>query len=240
VTIQVALSGTANSRDIGGLATVDGARVRSGRLFRSASLQAITADGVDTLLRQLGVRTIIDLRSSEEAVDEGRGLLAKESLCYVNVPLVDLHRPSEGEAHAVLGQYLHHLAYDENLPLAIEAIAAAVHHPTIVHCAAGKDRTGVVMALVELLIGVDEEQVVEDYIATAEHMAAVLAMFRRWPRYRANMECLPPAIYRCEELVIRGLLAELKARYGGAHGWAATLGVSDHMVAALCANLIDH
>jgi protein-tyrosine phosphatase len=220
-----ALAGVANFRDIGGLMTPDGRRLRSGRLFRSASPQELTEGDSRYLRDRLGLRYVIDLRTAREAVEQGRGLLGRSPVCYLNVPLVDVDRPAAPSGQVLLRQYLDHLDADPNLPLAVETVASAVAHPTLLHCAAGKDRTGVVAALVELNIGIEVEQVVADYMATAANMEAVLAQFRRWPHYARRMAVLPAEIYRCEEHVIRGLVKAIDERYGGARAWALSRGV---------------
>ncbi len=220
----------ANFRDVGGLPADGGRRIRPGRLFRSDSLQELADGDITNFVDRLGIRYIIDLRTAEESVQQGRGPLGGYPIGYLNVPLVDVDAPSGPPGQVVLTQYVQHLDHDPNLPLAVEMVAHAVRLPTVVHCAAGKDRTGVVLALVELLLGVPEEHVVADYMATAANMAPILDRLRRWPRYADNMARLPAEIYRCEEHVIHGLLDAITSRYGGAEGWAARRGVDPEAV----------
>ena len=113
-----------------------------------------------------------------------------------------------------------------------------VHRPTVLHCAAGKDRTGVVTALLLGLLGVDHEQIVEDYMVTATNMDRITERFGRWPRYRRNMASLPAEIYRVEERTIRTFLRELDHRYGGAAGWARARGVDPEVERRLAAALL--
>lgn len=230
---QAAATLLANFRDVGGLPADGGRQIRGGRLFRSDSLQELAGDDITNIVDRLGVRYIIDLRTSEESVQQGRGPLAGYPIGYLNVPLVDVDAPAGPPGQVVLTQYLQHLEHDPNLPLAIEMVAHTVRLPTVVHCAAGKDRTGVVMALVELLLGVPAEHVVADYMRTAANMDVVVARLRRWPRYADNMAKLPEEIYRCEEHVIRGLLDGLAERYGGAGGWARYQGIGPDVVRRL-------
>ena len=79
-------AGTANFRDLGGLPTDDG-QIRPGLLFRSDTLQELTADDVDVLVRRLGLRLVVDLRAPEEVAGEGRGLLEAEPVRHVNLAL---------------------------------------------------------------------------------------------------------------------------------------------------------
>jgi protein-tyrosine phosphatase len=235
---QEIVTGAANFRDIGGLATSDGGRLRPGRLFRSGSLQELTEKDVTVLIDRLAIRYVVDLRTAAEAVSQGRGPLGTLPVCYVNVPLVDVDAPQAPPGRVVLEQYLDHLDADPNLPLAIEMVASAVARPTVMHCAAGKDRTGVVAALIELCLGVPAEQVVADYMVTAAHMEAVLSRLRRWSWYARRMAVLPAEIYRCEEHVIRGFLSAIAERYGGAREWAFSRGVSADALAQLRRHLV--
>lgn len=230
---QAAPAKLANFRDVGGLPTTDGRHVRTGRLFRSDSLQELDDADVVTLVDRLKIRFIIDLRTAEEAVQQGRGPLSAHPVSYLNVPLVDIDAPAGQPGQVVLTQYLQHLEHDPNLPLAIEMVAHTARYPTVVHCAAGKDRTGVVLALVELLLGVPEEHVIADYMMTATNIEPVLARLRQWQRYADNMARLPAEIYRCEDHVIRGMLAELTRRYGGTERWARSRGIDGSVVRQL-------
>jgi protein-tyrosine phosphatase len=209
-----------NLRDVGGLRTADGRRLRSGQLYRADSVQDITEVEADVLVGPLGIRYVIDLRTGAEAVQQGRGPLAARPVNYLNIPLVDVDGPKGDAGRVLLDFYIDHLDNDPNLPIAVEAVANAVRCPTLVHCAAGKDRTGLTMLLVELLCGVTPEDAKADFLATAANMEAIRARLRTWPRYAANMERLSGEIYRCEEPSIVGLMEELERRYGSAEGWA--------------------
>jgi len=231
------LSGAYNFRDLGGMRARGGGVLRTGRLFRSDTLQELTDDDIARLVDELRIAFVIDLRQAAEAVEEGRGPLARLSVCYANVPLVDLDSAgAPGELTAT--QYLDHLEHDPNLVVAVELVASVVHRPTVLHCAAGKDRTGVVTALLLGLLGVAHEQIVEDYMVTATNMDRITERFGRWPRYRQNMASLPAEIYRVEERTIRTFLRELDHRYGGAAGWARARGVDPEVERRLAAALL--
>lgn len=166
------LSGAYNFRDLGGMRTRGGGVLRCGRLFRSDSLQELTDDDVARLVDELQLAFVIDLRQAAEAVEEGRGPLARLPVCYANVPLVDLDSAgAPGELTAT--QYLDHLEHDPNLVVAVELVASVVHRPTVLHCAAGKDRTGVAVALLLRAAGVERTAVAADFAATNDHRVAL-------------------------------------------------------------------
>src|SRR6185312_6941474 len=175
------LSGAYNFRDLGGMRTRDGGVLRRGRLFRSDTLQELTDEDVARLVDELEIAFVVDLRQAVEAVEEGRGPLARRPVCYANVPLVDVDAPAGTPGELTVTQYLDHLEHDPNLVVAVELVASVVHRPTVLHCAAGKDRTGVVTALVLGLLGVEDEQIVADYMVTATNMDRITERFGRWP-----------------------------------------------------------
>jgi protein-tyrosine phosphatase len=222
------LSGAFNFRDLGGMPTVDGGRTRAGLLFRSDTLQALTEEDVRVLTHDFGVQMVVDLRSGSEAVEQGRGPLADQSVCYVNIPLRDLAvEDGRDPGDQTLGFYLAHLgAPTPQLTMTVEILAATAGRPTVLHCAAGKDRTGLVTAMVLRLVGVEDDAVVADYMETAKNMPRIVSRLRDWPRYSRHMDTVPAAVYRAEEHTIRGFLRALDEEYGGARAWAAARGVA--------------
>lgn len=228
-----------NFRDVGGLRTVDGRKLRSGRLFRSDSVQDITEAEADVLVGTLGVRYLIDLRTGPEAVQQGRGPLADRPISYLNIPLVDVDGPEGPPGRVLLDFYIDHLEHDPNLPVAIEVVAHAVRCPTLVHCAAGKDRTGMTMVLVELLCGVTVEDATADFLITRANMEAIRNRLRGWPRYATNMATLSAEIYECEQHTVDGLIEVLSQRYGTAADWARAKGVPESSIALLRERLVE-
>ena len=240
-----ALTGAFNFRDLGGLPTVDGRRTRSGRLFRSDTLQALTEEDVAHLVRALGVMLVMDLRDAGEAIGEGRGLLGDTPLCYVNIPLEPAPTGQAVRAETALGGatldfYLGHLDPGSPLlPLALQILAIALTRPAVVHCAAGKDRTGLVVALVLSIAGVRDEAIVADYMATAQNMPRINERFQSWPRYREHMAAADPELYRVQEHAIQAFLRELAQRHGGARAWATRRGVPDSLLDMFTARLVE-
>lgn len=238
-----AVTGAFNFRDLGGLPTGDGRRTRPGLLFRSDTLQALTEADVTHVIRSLGVMLVMDLRDADEAVEQGRGLLGRSPLGYVNLPLEAA--PAAGTAPAGTGGatldfYLGHLESASSvLPLALQILAVSLPRPTVVHCAVGKDRTGLMVALVLGIVGVTEEAIVADYMATAPNMPRMNERFRAWPRYREHMAATDPELYRVQEQPIRAFLRELGRRYGGARGWARHRSIPEPVLEMLADRLTE-
>jgi protein-tyrosine phosphatase len=234
------LSGAFNFRDLGGLRVGPDRRIRSAVLFRSDTLQALTDSDVDRLVEVLGIELVVDLRIGPEAVAEGRGPLAAATVCYLNAPLRDLPVTDRPPAEQSLQFYLDHLASPSpTLPTLIRLLAATAGRPTVLHCAAGKDRTGLVTALVLRLLGVADEDIVADYLATAHNLPQIIERFRGWPRYRDHMAMVPPEVYQAHEYTIRGFLHGLDERHGGARGWARSRGIGDDVLRQLSDGLLE-
>lgn len=243
--------GTLNFRDLGGLPTADGRVTRPGRLFRSDALGEVTAGGASRLHNDLGIIFVVDLRGAEESVAMGRGPLEDLSICHLNIPLRDFQSLVEPGADELPGaedsvalaaggplmpHYVENLESDRNLVIAVDFLASALTYgPAVAHCAFGKDRTGVVVALLLRMVGVTEAAVIDDYMASSACTDAFIDRARRTPRYAAFADL---DVWRCDEGMIRFYLQELEARYGGAEKWALGKGISEYTIARLRAALL--
>jgi len=234
---RIPLRGPVNFRDLGGYETVDGQRVRWRRLFRSDSLSPVTVEDAELLTGELGLLAVVDLRTRKEVEREGRGGLADVALHYHHIPLVDdvendPDRPWDNSLHEAYAHMLGKRA--GRLSEALEAIASEVaEHPTVFHCVVGKDRTGIMAALVLGLLGVSDEDIVADYALTGEVMAA---MIERYPRRALKSSAgspYPSAILRAEADTMRQTLGELADQYGSAAGWAASAAVDPVVITKL-------
>ena len=168
------LDGASNFRDLGGYRTVDKRVVRDGMVFRSGALHALT-DADHQRLRELGVRVAVDLRPPEEQAAEPTNA---SFIRIVHVPLLRGERTSDPSALANGEGYLRdrytEIVLDRapDIGVIFQALADEDGLPAIIHCAAGKDRTGVVSAILLLALGVDEPTVLDDYELTSEYAAA--------------------------------------------------------------------
>ena len=169
----IALEGAVNFRDLGGYVTADGQRTRWRVLFRADGLGELTEPDL-AVLRQLGIRTVVDLRSGYE-LEQSRFNVEAHPVEFHHFPFIDqLPDVEEWDSRpGLLGsQYTEML--DDAMPQivgALEVLAASEARPAVFHCTAGKDRTGLLSALVLLLLGVPEETVVADYALSGAAMA---------------------------------------------------------------------
>jgi protein-tyrosine phosphatase len=242
----LAVDGLLNARDLGGLSTPDGRRVRPGRVVRSDNLRGLTDDGAVTLVRDVAPSLVIDLRTEQECAREGRGLSAVEHVRYVNLPLqpkaaLNPEQVAAGLATNLFDDYLLQ-ARDNRAPLlaALELLAREDALPAVVHCTAGKDRTGVLVALLLDLLGVEREQIVADYAATTENMPGILARIRSSTFFQGNgLAGAPSWIFESDPATMRSFLAYLDQEFGGAEGWAVAGGLSPATVTALRDALLE-
>ncbi len=168
------LDGASNFRDLGGYETLDGRLVRTGMVFRSGALHAMT-DADHERLRELGVQVAVDLRPPEEQAAEPTNA---PFLRILHVPLMRGERTGAPDALANGDGYLRDryceilLDRASDIGTILRSFAQEDGLPVIIHCAAGKDRTGVVSAVLLLALGVDESTVLDDYELTSEYAAA--------------------------------------------------------------------
>ena len=233
----VPLEGSFNFRDLGGYPGEGGRTTRWGRLFRSDALHELTGGDV-AVLRSLGLRTVVDLRTARELHRSGRGPLEPEPVDFHHLEVVreDVPGAPPADAEAVgapappgddlAERYLWYLDVGRDaLVAAFALLADADRYPLVFHCAAGKDRTGVLAALVLELAGVAREVIVADYVLTAERLAVIMERWRADPEVAERMARVPPSRFGVEAATMEGFLDGLDARYGGARHWALGAGV---------------
>lgn len=260
------LEGAANVRDVGGLPTVDGRRVRPGVLLRADNLQGLTDDDVIRLLQDRGVRTVLDLRTTGEVHLEGPGpLVGRVDHHHLSLIPERPGEPDEVEVDRVVPAFTktradqrrdrsgprgerpsdmtgYYLGYVEdagdNLASALRLLAEPASGTVMVHCAAGKDRTGTVVALALSLAGVTRDAVVADYVASAERIEAVLARLQASKTYGEDLADATVDDVRPEAGSMERFLDEVDRRYGGPHGLAMSIGVDEETVGRLAARLV--
>ena len=184
------------------------------------------------ILRSLGLSTIIDLRTPGEVRHTGRGLLGDEPIRYHHLAVVQRGSGEAVGAPAPAGddlaeRYLWYL--DTGRQALVEALALVAdpaNHPLVFHCTAGKDRTGVLAALVLDILGVEPGVIVADYVITADRLELILDRIRTDPTYSAGMSKVPASRFTVEAGTMERFLEELHATYGGAGSWAMGAGVS--------------
>ena len=215
---HLALDGTRNVRDVGGYPAADGRVTRWRTLLRSDELTQIPVATADAFAR-LGLRQVIDLRWPEELEVAPNAFRASRSVRYTSIPLLaDDPTPHSGLA----GMYRHVLdARGPQLAEVVRALLAEGGVPAVIGCAAGKDRTGVTIALLLDLVGVPRDIIVDDYALSAHHFATPVAHVEPddW-RSGSIVVDSPPEF-------IASALQHLDVHHGGARDLLRRQGVSD-------------
>jgi protein-tyrosine phosphatase len=239
---EIELEGCHNFRDLGGYPTAGGARLRWRVLFRSDALHLLTARDVARLTRELGIVHVVDLRSSGEIAIDGRGRLEEEDVRIHHLPLFD----GAGTASADLADRIsladRYFLMTEHAKAPIARVLATLADadaPAVYHCAAGKDRTGVVSAVLLGLLGVADEVIVADYAATQQNLDAIVARLMASEGYQSMLENLPPDTLHAEPMTMVSLLVRVRARYGSMRGYVHDIGLSEADVARLERRLLE-
>ncbi len=265
-TLWIELEGADNVRDVGGLPTVDGRRTRPGVLIRSDNLQVLSESDVRLLVDVVGVRKIADLRTDVEVSTEGPGPMTREpkvevahlSLLAEAGEQTDVAAAEDDDAPVILpwqtrdaelsederrqGASAVYLRYLTERPDSIVAALRLIAHgegATIVHCAAGKDRTGTVIALALDHVGVGRDVIAADYALSAERVPRIFARLAQRRTY-ANEIDVDADIdrHKPKAKTISALFTGIDETYGGTEAWLRSHGWTDEDAAALRATLL--
>lgn len=250
------LDGLVNMRDVGGLPTRDGGRTVPGRLIRSDNLQDLTDADVDRLVRELGVTDVVDLRTETELHLEGPGPLRRvDSLTHHHHSLMRERAAESKEEVARRALVLaksgepvrdgafwgeHYLSYLEGRPDSVSAalrVVADSGGATVVHCAAGKDRTGTVVAMALDVAGVPRDEIVADYVLTGERIEAIIERLSSRDSYGPALQRQVVADQVPRPESIATILDAVQAGWGDAAGWLRDQGWSTEDVERLRARL---
>ncbi|MEJ7764003.1 MAG: tyrosine-protein phosphatase [Acidimicrobiales bacterium] len=233
---HISCDGAFNIRDIGGYRTTSGRDVRRQAVYRADGLHRVPPAGAHAL-EHLGWRTVIDLRTTGE-VDAGS--FAAEGVVVVNLPIL---RATWGIPDAPVTDPVAFLSshYLQMLDEGAAAIAASfailsspVRLPAVFHCSAGKDRTGVLAALVLSVLGVPDEVVAADYHLSGpavERLVAWLSAAK--PDLSEEMSRQPRSLLSCPPEAMHAFLTALRSRFGSIEGYLTGIGVEARELADL-------
>ena len=240
--------GCLNVRDLGGLPTRDGGETRLGAVVRADSVRQLTNEGWQALVDH-GIRTVVDLRGDDERADDPPAELPVE---VVHVPFMEANAEDwqsvEAELQAILDRttdpatitrdfyltFLEH--FRENAAAGVRAVADATDGGVVVHCVAGKDRTGLLCAFLLDLAGVPEDVVAADYALSEERLRPRHQAWLAEAGTDAERERIR-RISRTPPEAMLGVFAELERRYGGVAGYLRHAGLDDDELEAAAARL---
>jgi len=237
--------GCFNFRDIGGYQNAEGRSVRWGRYYRAGRQDRMTAADLEKL-SSLGVSSQIDLRKADEIADQGRGPLESMGAAYHHIPVIpeggtDQLARLVGDTGISGERYLGYLSFGPDAWLRMfEIFAEADQHPILIHCTAGKDRTGVSTAFLLSVLGVDRAVIEADYILTnrdvarqadfiEQHVGLPEGMDREMMMFHAGVP----------ETAMRDFLDGLDQRWGGPLNFLREIGIEEDTFEAVRHAFLD-
>lgn len=236
---ELSIDGLVNARDLGGLRTRDGRVVRSRQVIRSDNPKGLTDRGQEELSEIVAPALVIDLRIVLEVDREGY-TIGHDPARVVNLPMlpqsgVNQEQIDAGAADNLVEDYMRQI--DANACSIVEAlrlISDPANRPVVVHCTAGKDRTGIVVAMLLDILGVEREVIVADYHVTSGNMAPILERIRSAQVFQDNgLAAAPMWIFESHPETMRDFLALMSERHGSAEEWALANGLTEAEISRL-------
>ncbi len=241
---DIELAEVFNLRDLGGYSTADGRRVRWRRLYRGVGLQRLA--GVDLeVVRSLGWVSVVDLRTDAEVDATGVCPAPAARRPALRLPLIrrvwprELLSPDQSAEEFLLDRYRDML--DEGaatIRAAVELLGRAENLPGAFYCAAGKDRTGVLAAVVLGALGVDDETIAQDYHLSRDRVDRIRARAQA-RRESTTMVTQPEAFMQAPAEAMRLLLDWVARTHGGAAGYLRSIGVPAQRIDGLRGALLE-
>jgi protein-tyrosine phosphatase len=246
-TRQISFKSIYNFRDLGGYQTKCGRPVIWRRLFRSGELHKINENDLDQLQVEIGLKSVLDLRSDLELREKGVGLISLSGFKYFNVSLISDGGDKEGNQRRYqnltnMGEFYIKLSrqkeFGRKIIEALEVIANPINHPLVFHCSAGKDRTGILAALVLDFLGVSENDIAADYSLTALHPQEPFNRINGDVVKQAEKHGLPLFFWEVSPELILLYLAKLREEYGSCENYLQVCGARSSLLNSLKNSLL--
>jgi protein-tyrosine phosphatase len=235
---RIILEGCYNLRDTGGYATADGRTTRWGVLLRADGLHRLPKTSQERLLAH-PIRTIIDLRRPHELEESPNVFASSGEVDYLNISLVE--DPSEARTLPSLEE-LYKRMLDNSQPQIkqlFETLSTPGRFPVLIHCTAGKDRTGLVVALLLALANVPDETIAADYALSAEYLSPLFVELRHKIKQTGQDLAQFEKLLASRPEMMLETLDYLNHRYGGARQYLSELGLNENLLAFLQNSLVE-
>jgi len=237
-----------NFRDLGGYPTASGATTKWRTLFRADGLHRLRAESDIEIVESLGLKSVIDLRTKREQREQGIFPLDDIEVDFHHVSIVDATW-SDSKETPQIDDPVEFLVWgyrdllkvgSEKFALALRILSSQENVPAVFHCAAGKDRTGVLAALILSTVGVSDEYICADYGLTKRAIERTVTwakehhtdMAKRWTT-------INPVYLAAEPQAMHVILNDLVSAHGSVINYVRSLGVSESEIQSLSALLLD-
>lgn len=241
----IPLKGCYNFRDLGGYPTQDGRTVKWRRLFRSDNHYHLTNEDVEYVANTLGVVTVVDLRTPDEFRKDASRANTIPSAQYHNIPFLQelatggLMNTDQDPVERYATAYLGILRNAGNhIARALTTLATGDSLPAVFHCSAGKDRTGLLSALVLGMLGVSKETIIEDYAITNQVIDQIIHRLSAAPG-NEHLKSRPAAYFQAQPEVMERVFAEISSVYGDVVSYVRAQGVAESSIAQIQKDLLD-
>lgn len=241
---EIKLTTAFNFRDLGGLAVAGGGITRSGRVYRSDALHRIEGPDLE-VLGALDLRAVFDLRSAAELDTDGLGGFVGRRVPHHHAPMMAVALNPYDQTVDWRGIDLEerYVSMLEEGASAIRSVLDAVADPepgaVVFHCSAGKDRTGVLAAVLLSAVGVDEDAVVADYELSQANIAEVIKGYRDEMKAAGLDDDAIAYLVSSPPERMRATLAQLRRRWGSIEGYLDGIGFGADSRALLRAGFVD-
>ena len=232
-------TGYVNFRDLGGHSTPEG-RIRTGLVYRSDSLAHVSPADIAHLVDDRGITMVIDLRREYEVEATPLEALADAGVAVVHVSLIDPAVPplQTRDIEGTLAErYVSILdTSGDQFASVVRMIADPGNHPVVFQCAAGKDRTGLVAAIVLGLLDVDDETITRDYAASAAVIDVLLA---RLSARTPGREPPGPRIMSAEADTMQAALDWMRKEHGSIEAYMRAHGLTTLEIDSMRTELVE-
>lgn len=219
-TRHIQLQGAFNVRDLGGYPTTTGGMTRWRSFLRADALHQLSESDIESLLA-LGLRTVVDLRSANEIASQPSTFSSHRAVRYHHVPLfeglspVDVVIADKGK----IDLYSRYIDAAQSCRTAIAQVVATIADAeegiVLFNCTAGKDRTGIVAAMLLSLAGVADDEIAQDYALTATVARSLMVRLKTTAMARGLDEITTTGLLSSEPPVMLAFLRHMEERYGG-------------------------
>jgi len=244
---KIGIKSVMNFRDLGGYQNRYGATVAWRRLFRSGDPRNITAEDFNSIKQEIGLKTVIDLRTAEETVTQGKWECAGLGIQYHHIPFPGGGGNKKEEQRILdektnLGNYYLHIIsggnFKKQLIAALEIIASPNNLPLVFHCAIGKDRTGILSAILLSILGVDDDIIIEDYTLSGPAMVKLRKDMEQNPPKEEYIKRLPEYFWEAAPETMKIFLSGIKKKHDSVVRYLIDLGVDTYLIEGIRKNLL--